>query len=104
MVAESEVDLYPWEVLLQQRGYGVQNKELIMTRLVPDVVSRQISSHVHPIKLQRKLRPHVNSSFDRSCIHFVMMYYVMTLDTPCNNHEHITTIIDTLQTNEYCSL
>ena len=51
MVAKAEVDLLAGEVLLHQGGDVTQDIKLIMSGLVPHIVSWEIPSHVHPIKL-----------------------------------------------------
>lgn len=51
MVAECEVDALTGDVVLKEGYNGVQNEELVLPSLVPIIVSREISSHIHQIKL-----------------------------------------------------
>ena len=52
MVSKGEVDLLCGQVLLEERGDVVHDVELVLTRLVPNIVGRQIPSHIHQVKLQ----------------------------------------------------
>lgn len=52
MVAKGEVGLLAREVLLHQGRNCAQDEELVITRLIPDIMSRKISSHIHKVKLE----------------------------------------------------
>ena len=51
MISKGEVDHLCWKVLLEEGCDGVQDEELVMARLVPNIVGRQIPSHVHQVEL-----------------------------------------------------
>ena len=52
MVPQSKVDLLIREVLLKEGRYGLDDVGLVLSRLLPHVVSRKVTSHVYPVKLE----------------------------------------------------
>lgn len=58
MVAEGEVDVLSRQVFLKEISDVVHDVELVVTRLVPNIVSREIPSHVHQVKLQEWQNQH----------------------------------------------
>lgn len=59
MVPQSWQDLLVRQILPQEVNDRLHDEDLIIARLVPDVVSREVTSQVNPVKLEKQKQNYI---------------------------------------------